>query len=115
MSKTVLICEDDRAIVDMASMYLKKAGHKVRSVNACEDLWDFVETDKPDVILMDLSIPKMGGAEATEKLKSSDHTKDIKVYLMSASPGISTIAKHIGADGYIAKPFDIKDLKRIVE
>ena len=114
MSKTVLICEDDKDIVDMTTLYLKKNGHKVQAINNCEAIWEAIEIEKPDLILMDLSIPKMGGAEATKLLKESDRTRDIQVYLMSAYPGISMIARYIGADGHLAKPFNIKDLKEIV-
>ncbi len=114
MSKTILICEDDKDIVDMTTLYLKRNGHSVRSVSNCEAIWDSIEEEKPDLILMDLSIPKMGGAEATQLLKGSEATSDIKVYLISAFPGIPVIAKHIGADGYLSKPFDINDLKEIV-
>lgn len=115
MSKSILIVEDDRDIVKMTSTYLTKKGHLVRTVNNCEAIWESIEEGKPDMILMDLSIPKMGGAEATSKLKASSLTKDIEIILLSAFPGIPVIAKEIGADGYLAKPFNIQDLSDLVQ
>lgn len=115
MSKSILICEDDKDIVDMTTLYLKKNGHNVRAINNCEAIWECIEVEKPDIILMDLSIPKMGGAEATRRLKGFVDTRDIKVILLSAYPGIPMTAQEIGADGYLEKPFNIKDLKEIVE
>ena len=115
MGKSILICEDDRDIVEMTTLYLKKHGYSVRSLNNCEAIWESIEVEKPDLILMDLSIPKMGGAEATRRLKSFDDTKDIEIILLSAYPGIPEIATEIGADGYLAKPFNINDLKEVVK
>lgn len=114
MKKVVLLCEDDRDIVEMTTKYLSKKGHTIRSVNNCEAIWEAIDIEMPDLILMDLSIPRMGGAEATKLLKDSLRTRDIKVYLLSAFPGIGTIAKEIGADGYLEKPFDINDLNKLV-
>ncbi len=115
MKKSILLCEDDKDIVGMTTRYLSKNGHSVRSVNSCEAIWEAIEVEWPDIILMDLSIPRMGGAEATKRLKDSLRTRKIKIYLLSAFPGIDAVAKEIGADGYLGKPFDIKDLKSLVD
>ena len=115
MKKVVLLCEDDRDIVEMTTKYLTKKGHTVRSVNSCEAIWEAIEVERPDLILMDLSIPRMGGAEATQRLKESSRTKDINVYLLSAFPGIKQITSEVGADGYLEKPFNISDLNNLVK
>lgn len=114
MRHTILLCEDDRDIVEMTTKYLTRKGHFVSSVNNCEAIWEAIEVKRPDIILMDLSIPRMGGAEATQRLKESVRTRDIKVYLLSAFPGIVEIAKDVEADGYLEKPFDINDLNKLV-
>lgn len=114
MKKSVLLCEDDQDIIGMSTQYLSRNGHSVRSVNSCEAIWEAIEVEWPDIILMDLSIPRMGGAEATKRLKDSSRTKNIKIYLLSAFPGINAVAKEIGADGYLEKPFDINALKQLV-
>ncbi len=115
MRKAILLVEDDRDIVQMTTTYLTKKGHSVRSVNNCEAIWEAIDVEMPDIILMDLSIPRMGGAEATQKLKDSSRTSNIKIYLLSAFPGINIMAAEIGADGYLEKPFDINDLHKLVK
>lgn len=114
MKKNILICDDDPDIVELITLLFEKEGHKVKVVNNCESVWETFDEAYPDLILMDLWVPEMGGEAATYKLKTDKETKDIKVVLLSASTDIAEAAERSGADGYLSKPFNIKELKALV-
>lgn len=115
MRKNILICDDDPDILEIASLLLVQEGHKINIVQSSEGIWDEIASNRPDLILMDLWMPKMGGEEATKRLKSEEDTKDIRVIIVSASPDIAEIASRSGADGYLSKPFNINDLKMLAK
>lgn len=114
MKKNILICDDDQDIVDLMTLIFEKEGHNVISINNCNIIWNEIEKQRPDVIFMDLWIPDMGGEEATKILKRENDTKSIRVILLSASTQIAEVAKRTKADGYLPKPFDIKELKDLL-
>jgi len=115
MSKKVLVCDDDVDIIEIISIILGGKGYQVFSVNNSEDVKSEVSKVKPDVILMDLWLPEVGGEQATKLLKSDKETAEIPVIILSASINIQTIAQGIGADGYLSKPFETKDLIALIE
>ena len=114
MKKNILICDDDPDIVELITLLFEKEGHNVKVVNVCEDVWKTFDEQRPDLILMDLWVPEMGGETATKKLKTDKETKDIKVILLSASTDIAEAAERSGANGYLSKPFNIKELKNLI-
>jgi DNA-binding response OmpR family regulator len=80
----------------------------------CIDIIDKVSAVKPAIILMDNWIPDTGGVIATQLLKANETLKGIPVIYVSANNDVSVLAKEAGADNFIAKPFNIDDLKSIV-
>ncbi len=74
-----------------------------------------IERIKPNLILIDLWIPEIGGEKATELLKGNPMTSHIPVLLFSANSDIGEICKQVNADGYIAKPFNLVAFKEIIE
>ncbi len=68
----------------------------------------------PDVILMDNWIPDAGGIVATQILKNNDELKSIPVVYFSANSDIQLLANQAGAETYLAKPFDLDELERII-
>lgn len=112
--KTILLCEDDPDMAELLRCILVKEGHAVLQSTNCEDIWDLLKTSQPDLILMDLKVPYMGGAATTRLLKSADETRHLKIVLLSAYTGLSQIATDAGADGYLPKPFDIKKFRSVI-
>jgi len=78
------------------------------------DILERVAQYKPDVILMDNWIPKIGGVEATKLLKNHDEFKNIPVIYVTANNDIVALAKQAQADDYVAKPFNLEDLEEKV-
>ena len=110
MSKHILICDDDVDIIEIVTLLLVREGHRISAVQDCESIWKAIDNQKPDLIFMDLWMPKMGGEATTRLLKKNDKTRHIPVILLSASKGISDAAQRAGADGFLSKPFEITEL-----
>jgi CheY-like chemotaxis protein len=86
----------------------------VVSFTDCNNPVGKINNARPDVILMDNWIPDTGGIEATQALKRSADLRHIPVIYFSANSDIGLLAQQAGADTYLAKPFDIADLQRVL-
>lgn len=107
MKKNVLIYDDDHEISLLCKAILTKSDFVVETLSICENVLSDIETFKPDVILMDLWIPLIGGEKAIEIIKNNESTKDIPVLIFSANADIKEIFKKVKAEGYVEKPFAI--------
>ena len=107
MKKKILIYDDDEEILLLCKVILIKNGFVVETLSICKNVLDEIQAFKPDVILMDLWIPVMGGEKAIEIIKNNEATKNIPVLIFSANADIEAIFKKVNADGYIEKPFGI--------
>jgi len=114
MQKRVLILDDIDDILWPCEMILQKAGYRVETRTSCHRIVEVVSKIKPDIILLDLKIPPLGGDVALLHLKNDSATTGIPVMLFSAANNLGNIAKHSLADGFIQKPFDIHTLIKLV-
>ena len=105
----ILIVEDAPDNRNIAELILRDAGHTVVSVGDGASGILAANSARPDVILMDLSLPKLDGWEATRRLKSDPATRDIPVVAFTAHalPGDIDRARAAGCSAIIAKPFEI--------
>lgn len=111
MQKTVLICDDDEGIIDVSTIVLEEKGYYVISLTHAEGIYDIIAKEKPDIILLDLWMPEVGGDEITKKLKTDPKTSHIPIILFSASKNTEETAKKLGANAFLSKPFDIQELE----
>ena len=110
----VLLVDDYPDARDMYGEYLEYSGYDViQAANGMEALQRAID-DKPDIILMDLSLPVMDGWEATRRLKANVRTAAIPVVALTghALAGISEGAKKAGCDAFVTKPCLPEDLVR---
>ncbi len=110
----VLVVDDYADAREMYSEYLQFSGFDVvEAANGMEALQRAVE-DRPDIILMDLSLPVMDGWEATRRLKADGRTANIPVVALTghALAGISEGAMRAGCDAFVTKPCLPEDLVR---
>src|SRR4051812_17978156 len=114
MKKTIWICDDDEEILQVCSLILKKKNYEVLTFTTCESVFPYLETQKPDVILMDLWIPEMGGESCTLKLKNDLKTKHIPVILFSAHNELEKVSLKVKAEGFLKKPFEIAQLMQVI-
>ena len=113
-AKKIIIFDDDEDILSICSYILEEQGWEVHTFTDCNDILEKVAGVSPDVILMDNWIPDVGGINATQTLKKDDVLKHITVVYFSANSDIQVLADHAGAESYLAKPFDLEDLERVI-
>jgi two-component system cell cycle response regulator DivK len=102
----VLVVEDYQDAREMYAAYLQFSGYRVaEATNGIEAIEKTLEL-LPDIILMDLALPKMDGWEATKRLKSDDRTKHIPIVALTghALAGHAEGARQAGCDSFVTKP-----------
>src|SRR3990172_540301 len=105
MAPKILIAEDERDIRDLIAFSLRYSGFDVVEAVNGQEAVERTVASKPDLVLMDVRMPKMTGDEACKQLKSMDETKHIPVIFLSAKGQESEIQKglDVGAEEYILK------------
>lgn len=111
--KRILICDDEKDILEVVQIILQQEYH-IETVSRLEDPVALATSVNPDLILMDIWIPEIGGEEAVIQLKNNKATKDIPVIFFSANNETAEIARRAGADGFLSKPFEIPHLKATI-
>jgi DNA-binding response OmpR family regulator len=114
---TVLVVEDDPVILELLSLNFSMEGFEVRTAPDGEVALAEVAAQHPDVIVMDIMMPKVTGLEAVARLKADDATAGIPIILLSAKAQSSDVQAGLdaGADDYVTKPFEPSDLVDRVE
>ena len=113
----ILLVEDNEMNRDMLSRRLARKGYEVSiAVNGLEGV-EKAQTELPDIILMDMSLPELDGWEATRRLKSADGTNKIPILGLSAHAmaGDREKAMQAGCDDYDTKPVEFKRLLGKIE
>ncbi len=113
----ILIAEDERDIRDLITFTLRFGGHEVIPTANGEEAYVTAQTAQPDLILMDVRMPRMTGYEACEQLKANAATKDIPVVFLSAKGQESEVRTglEMGAEEYILKPFSPDQLNEKIK
>ncbi len=110
MKDKILIYDDDEEILLLCKAILSRYDFEVETLTTCQNILEDVQSIQPDLILMDLWIPEIGGEKAIEILKQNENIKQPPVLLFSANSDIKEICKKVNANGYIEKPFTINEL-----
>ncbi len=113
--KCVLIYDDDVEILFLCKAILSKSNYRIETLSRCDNVIEDIARIKPDLILMDLWIPEIGGEKAIDIVKKNPETKHIPMLIFSANAEIEAISKRINANGFIEKPFDIIRFKEIIQ
>jgi len=111
----VLIFDDDVDILELCALVLQSRGFETATENNCRNVIKRVKEVAPDVILMDNWIPDSGGIIASRTIKSNEAFQHIPIVYFSANNDIKSLAKEAGADAFLAKPFDLEELEKVIE
>ena len=112
----ILLVEDNEMNRDMMSRWLIRWGYAVTMAVNGEEAISKGHSDKPDLILMDLGLPKIDGWEATRRLKAAVETRHIPIIALTAHAMNNDRDKALaGCDEYCAKPVDFKRLPGMIE
>ncbi len=109
---TILVVDDDPVIQKLLSVNFEMEGYRVVTASDGLDGLERVKEESPDLVLLDVMMPRMDGFEVTRRLKSDPATKEIPVVLLSAKAQSTDLQVGLdaGADDYVTKPFDPLEL-----
>ncbi|HEY6111982.1 MAG TPA: response regulator [Chthoniobacterales bacterium] len=110
--KRILIIEDETDVVDLLALNLRKAGFKVSHAADGASGLDKTRTNKPDLVILDLMLPKMSGLEVCKILKSDLVTRSIPILMLTAKAEEidRIVGLEFGADDYVVKPFSPREV-----
>ena len=107
--KTILVVDDEKPIVDILTYNLQKEGYNTLEANDGEEAIKIATEKKPDLILLDIMLPKVDGLTVCKKLR---HTLNVPILILSAKDEEidKILGLELGADDYITKPFSVREL-----
>jgi CheY-like chemotaxis protein len=112
----ILVADDEPEVVDLVRIMLEQEGHTIVEAFNGEQALDLARTDQPDLILLDVLMPKMSGLEVLQHLQADPATAAIPVIVLSVvttHPEVQS-AVHRGAVAYLTKPFELREMVRLV-
>jgi len=106
-NEEILVVDDEDDILELVSYSLSREGYRVSCATSSEAALDIMESNTPQLIVLDLMLPGMDGLELTRRLKSDPKTNDIPVVMLTAKSEEAdiVIGLELGADDYVTKPF----------
>jgi two-component system phosphate regulon response regulator PhoB len=108
----VLIIEDERPLTEVLSYNLDRAGYEALVAHDGQEGLRKAQTLLPDLILLDLMLPVLGGLEVCRELRAGEHTRTIPIMMLTARAEETDqiVGFSLGADDYVTKPFNVKVL-----
>ena len=108
----ILIVDDEPNIVLALELLMKREGYVVRSVDDGEKAFDAAREFRPDLIILDIMMPKMDGYEVCQRIRADASLKDILIVMLTARGREVEKEKGLalGADYYVTKPFSTREL-----
>jgi len=115
--RKILVVDDERHIVRLIQVNLERAGYKVSTAFDGKEALRKVETDKPELIVMDVMMPHMDGFEALKHLQANPQTRGIPVVMLTAKAQDADIFRgwSSGVSAYLTKPFNPLELLTFVK
>jgi DNA-binding response OmpR family regulator len=116
-ARLVLVADDEDDIRALVSFRLKRAGYEVITAADGEEALLLATTRLPDLVVLDMMMPKATGLEVMRSMREYEETKDIPVILLTARAQEGDVARgfEAGADDYVKKPFSPQDLQARVQ
>jgi DNA-binding response OmpR family regulator len=118
--KKILVVEDEESLLKLQSILLTIRGYTVEGAMDGQAALEAVETMNPDLILLDIMLPKIDGLEICRQVKANEATRHIPVVMLTAKkyPADRVMGEQAGADAYITKPYKsamvIKTIQRLL-
>jgi CheY-like chemotaxis protein len=113
----ILIADDNEANVELLEAYLSELGHDIVIAVDGQDTLDKVSSFQPDLILLDIMMPKLSGFEVCQKIKGDSHTSSIMILMVTALNELGDIERAVeaGTDDFLSKPVNKIELVKRVE
>ncbi len=112
MSKKVLIADDEPNIVTSLEYLMTKSGYEVEVARNGDEALALVESFMPDLVLLDVMMPRRSGYAVCQKMRERPEWRHIKIVMLSAKGREAEVSKglSLGADAYVTKPFSNREL-----
>lgn len=106
-NETILIVEDELDIAELLQYNLNREGFRVLEAGTGEAALDIIRKESPDLVLLDLMLPKIGGLEVCRRVRSDADTRNVPIIMLTAKGEEADIVAglELGADDYVTKPF----------
>lgn len=113
----ILIVDDEVQIHTVLGKLLAREGYQVSSAYSAEESYQKIAQAKPDLVILDVMMPKVSGIDVCNKLKADPDTKDILILILSARDQQADRLEGLthGADDYVSKPFHLRSLVRKIQ
>ncbi len=117
MARKILVVDDERHIVRLVEVNLQRAGYDVIAAYDGIEALEKTKSEKPEMIILDVMMPRMDGFEVLKELRGNPESKDIPVIMLTAKAQDADIFKgwSSGVDSYLTKPFNPRELLAFVE
>jgi two-component system alkaline phosphatase synthesis response regulator PhoP len=117
MNKKILVCDDARSILETLSYLVKKAGFICITAEDGEAAVEMANREKPDLVFLDVSMPKLNGYEACKAIKENADTKHAYIIILTANGQAKDkeAAFTAGANEYMSKPFSPREIMNKLE
>jgi two-component system cell cycle response regulator len=108
----VLVVDDNEQNLELIQAYLEDLGCRILAARDGLEAIRIVETDPPDIILLDVMMPRMSGFQACERIKANPQTRDIPVVMITALNEVGDVERAVesGADDFLTKPVNKLEL-----
>ncbi|BCO29157.1 transcriptional regulatory protein WalR [Rhodoferax lithotrophicus] len=112
MSPKILVADDEPNIVISLEYLLKREGYIVMIARDGEEALAVIRREQPDLVLLDVMMPKKSGFEVCQEVRTDDALQNTKILMLTAKGRDTDVVKGmaLGADAYMTKPFSTKDL-----
>src|SRR5512136_52811 len=112
MNEFIAVVDDEKDIIDLIALQLKKAGFRVEGFFDGQSFLDSLKKRVPDLVLLDLMLPDIDGLEVCKLLRASETWASIPVIMVTARGDEfdKILGLELGADDYVTKPFSTKEL-----
>jgi DNA-binding response OmpR family regulator len=114
--KTVLVADDEDDILNLVRFRLEREGYRVLTAADGQAALELARAEAPDLCVLDVMMPKVGGLEVLKELRSDPRTASLRVILLTARAQDSDVDQgfEVGADDYVTKPFSPQELRQRV-
>ena len=111
---TILLVEDDRGLRDFMATWLDAEGYEVRTARDGREALTALHSEIPGVMVVDLMMPVMGGAELRRRIQKMPDMADVPFILVTAEANAEQIGRDLNATAVVPKPFDATRLSAII-
>jgi len=111
-NKLIVIIDDEPDILELVALHLKKANFKVKEFQDAKGFFNFIKSETPELIILDLMLPDVDGIEICKYLKKDDKLSSIPIIMLTARAEETdkVLGLELGADDYVTKPFSPREL-----